>query len=277
VWETTLHTNFPGAITVQDFVTQTYSIVHGYGFTSNNTLPCVCLCRDEICSTLSDAINTQWESKITDLSDHDSIYHSRSFVFSSLAGMLNLGKTGLKAALGHSPVDYTGRRRYAFFVFPHVGISSTGVIGQVERVGIKDTDAACGALSLFRDDVISGKLNVTFDPSDAEYSMVKIKLAPKLKLINAQQPSIKDITEITYQTILEDLSDLLSLIDYSKSDIAVFTGIQIHSPHHVTYVQPRNMYSMVNGQILPVDFTTTHHYHQRHHSPHVHHSVTHNH
>ncbi len=47
-----------------------------------------------------------------------------------LLGMLFLGVTGMKAAISHAPYE-DGRQRYAFFAFPHIGISDRGTLGEV--------------------------------------------------------------------------------------------------------------------------------------------------
>jgi len=41
----------------------------------------------------------------------------------SLAGILTLGKTGLRAGMAHSPLDPKGRERYFFCTFPHIAVT----------------------------------------------------------------------------------------------------------------------------------------------------------
>lgn len=45
--------------------------------------------------------------------------------------MLFLGVTGMKAAVSHAPIDHTGRQKFVFFTFPHIGINDKGVLGEV--------------------------------------------------------------------------------------------------------------------------------------------------
>jgi len=255
-WENAMYANFPSAIYDKDFVEHTYQILNRYGFTNNNTLPCVCLCRDEICSRFHDAIDRQWQSDCSDVNSGDEETYSRSFTFSSLAGMLNLGTTGIRAALSHSPVDEAGKRRYVFFAFPHVGINKAGSLGKVERAGITEVAHACGALLLFRKELKSGQVQTLLDPTDIEYSLLKQRLLKLIDLSSGVIPSVKEITEIAYQVIVEDLTNLLSLVDPKLADIAVITGIQIHAPQNTTYIQPGKMYVVEGGITKPIDLSS---------------------
>lgn len=40
----------------------------------------------------------------------------------------------------------TGKARYVFFSFPHIAISSKGIVGSIGRPGQDKTNLACGAL-----------------------------------------------------------------------------------------------------------------------------------
>jgi len=240
-WETALRTNYPEAVVDKDFLTSIKHLLHEYGFKNNNTLPCVCLCRDEICCTLRDEIDVQWEAKT-----EDGKHYARSFTFSALGGFPNVGKTGLGAALGHAPVGQEGRRRYVFFAFPHIGLDKQGELGKLERQGITTIDHACGALLAFKRELNSGTVKIAYDPADAEYSLLKQHLLESLDLFKPESPSLKEITDAAHTVILKEITKLSELIDTEKSDFAVITGIQVHVPHGVSYIQPKSMWIVHN-------------------------------
>ena len=54
----TLH--YPNALSESDFVRQVSSLLSGHGFTGDNTLACVSVCRDELTRSLVDAIQVSW-------------------------------------------------------------------------------------------------------------------------------------------------------------------------------------------------------------------------
>jgi len=242
VWEEKLKEHFPGSVLDKDYLIETKRILKESGFKNDNTLPCVCLCRDEICCVFRDEIDVQWEART-----EDGKHYARSFTFSALGGLPNVGRTGFGAALGHSPVGTDGRRRYVFFAFPHIGIGKDGQLGKLERQGINTVDHACGALVQFERELEHGPFHVAFDPSDAEYSLLKQKLLASIKLFGGEPPKLAEITETAHKVISDELTTLLALVDTSKADYAVLTGIQIHAPHGATYIQPKSFFVVHNN------------------------------
>ena len=43
-------------------------------------------------------------------------------------------------------VQSSGKERYVFFSFPHIGIDSKGVVGNISRPGRAGMSCACGAV-----------------------------------------------------------------------------------------------------------------------------------
>ena len=114
-----LNEHFPNAIEEKEFVDNTYETLQKYGFTRDNTIACVSVCRDEVTVSLENAIQTVW---------------GEAFNLSSLAGLVFAGKTAFLAAHHHSP-NKDGRERYAYFGFSHIGIGPEGELGWVKRPG----------------------------------------------------------------------------------------------------------------------------------------------
>jgi len=136
-----------------------------------------------------------------------------------------------------------------FFAFPHIGISDTGRFGEVERPGHETPSSACGALVSFCKELQTGTLHLELDPQDIEYSLLKQRLLKKIQLFSGSPPSIKQLTDITHQTILEDISQLVeSSVDKNASDFAILTGIQIHTPGGASYIWPGTMYVVHDGK-----------------------------
>lgn len=231
-FETVLKTHFPEAMEEAAFVTQSLSQLKPHQFTAENSLPCVSVCRDELTRSLVDHIQAAW---------------GEAFNFSSLAGMIFAGRTGMGAALAHAPFDQTdGRERYVFFVMPHIGIDEDGTIGKCTRHGRPEKSSACGALVAFQKELSAGDVKLEFDPADAEQSMLKSRLT---KNICINKPDLLNITHLTHDAIVEDLEQLIDqMIDTGRADYAVFSGIQIHGPNQTQFVAPVKSYAVVKGE-----------------------------
>jgi hypothetical protein len=214
----------------QDFIQKTYSLLENYGFTSENALASVCVCRDEISQTLLTHVKHKW---------------GEAFNFSSLAGMFTAGKTGLKAAIHHAPrVD--SRERYVFYVIPHIAIDESGKTGFCKRKGIKEDSSACGALCLFLDELYTGTLHIKIDEEDIEESLLKRRLIKEITY--GDIPSLLELTHITRKVIQEDLEHAIAkVVDTSKSDYAMLTGIMVHALD-ANYIVPDKSYIVLKSK-----------------------------
>ena len=130
---------FPGAVREGEFVAATRDLLSPHGFTPDNTLACVAVCRDEIAGHLVGDVEQAW---------------GPSFSLASLAGMVTAGRSGIRAAIHHGPID-GGRQHLIIYAMPHVAIGEDGTVGQVLRPGVPHPSTACGALVAFREDVLA--------------------------------------------------------------------------------------------------------------------------
>lgn len=177
---------------------------------------------------------------------------------------MNCGKTGLRAAMSHSPVikheEGQARERYVFFAFPHVSVGESGEVGSILRRGRGKPSHACGALIAIQSDAKAGH-EITDDGDDFEYVTLKKKVLSETSNANGTKPpSLVDVTKAALKVITDDLERLiLKTVDCSTADYAVITGVQIHSGHQVPgepfrhervvdYVWPGTMYTVVKGQ-----------------------------
>lgn len=226
---------FPEAMKESDFVKKTYTALGPVGFTAENAIACVGICRDEITQPLIEKVKKTW---------------GEAFNFSSLAGMLFLGKTGFTAAEHHAPNE-DGRERYVFYALPHIAIDEEGTVGLCTRVHRKGKSGACGALMGFQKEMADGRLNLGLDFDDVEQSLIKMKLLQEIRYGNV--PDLLEVTRTALKVIQDDLKKLSRLtVDTKKNDYAAFTGIQIHGPSG-NYVWPSECYAVVNGKREALD------------------------
>ena len=226
-----LDAHFPGTISEADFVRSSYEALYSHGFSDENTIACVGVCRDEITRSLVDRIQKAW---------------GEAFNFSSLGGMLFLGRTGFSAAHHHAPVN-DGRERYVYFAMAHIAIDDDGNIGVCYRPGRPEASGACGALIAFRQEMLDGGLNLELDLDDIEQSLLKHRLFRKIRY--GDFPDLVELTKIAYEVILEDLERLVGeMVNTTVSDYAIISGIQIHGTDKEQYVWPGVKYVVKNGQ-----------------------------
>ena len=229
--------HFPGAMTKDSFLASTFERLAREGFSEENTLACVALCRDEIAGLLVRGVERYW---------------GHAFSLASLAGMVTAGRTGLGAAMAHAPT-HDRRRHIVVYAMPHIAIAADGTIGQVRRSGLSKPSSACGALVQFRDGLLAGEVEIEFNRLDTEQSLLSSRL---LSLIPyGEIPELVDLTKLTAATIEDDLREIIAQLledepsdEASAADHAMFTGVQIHGPDDTNYVWPRSAHIVIDRE-----------------------------
>lgn len=233
-WQTALIREFPEAVPQGQFVARTSEALHPHGFRADNTIAFASVCRDEITLALVEEIEHAW---------------GEVFMFSSLGGMLTLGKTGFLAAQRHAPIE-GGRERHVYYALPHIAIDAQGEFGAYHRPGRRNVSHACGALVAFQQELAGRSLQVALDPDDLEQSVLKQHLLRKLRY--GDVPNLVGLTRIAYAVILEELERMIGLtVDPGQGDYGLFTGIQIHVPEGRHFVWPGTGYVVVDGKRSP--------------------------
>ena len=228
-FEEVLKENFPVVFTEVDYVKKTYDVLKKFGFNAANTIACTDVCRDEISQPLVTLIKQKW---------------GEAFNLSSLAGMFFAGKTALLAAMHHAPI-VGSKERYVYYAFPHIAIGAKGELGACKRRGRTEQSNACGALNVFLEELKSRKPNLSMDNEDVELSLIKTRLLREIPY--GHIPDLMELTKITLKTIKEDLEHAIGkVVDISKSDYAMLTGIQIHAPDG-NYIWPSESYVVIDG------------------------------
>lgn len=230
-FDAVVQSHFPGASRLRPFVRRSaVSLIQDHGFTPANTLACVGVCRDEICRSLTEEVEAIW---------------GESFDLSSLAGILTVGKTGFSAAQSHAPV-VGGRRRYVFFLFAHIGVSSEGELGVTQRVGQSRPTAACGALVALQDDLQRGDSHAKVEWEDPEMSLLRLRMKRVQDL--GPKPDLMALTKAAHQATVQDFEELMSnSLDRSNEDFALVAGVEIHGPEGENWIWVENSYVVVDS------------------------------
>jgi len=245
--------HFPTALGVDDYLARVEILLGKSGFTGENSITVLNLCRDEVTNPLKRKVQTVF---------------GEPFNVHGLGGVLTCGVTGMKAGLSHAPVVQAGgREKYIFFSFPHIAIDSCGEPGKISRAA-RPGSHACGALLKVLGELNSHESCVEYheigekeehDAMDPEYSILKHRLERRIAAAGLKHVSFElvSLTSIAEQAITEDLETLISQsIDTSKADYAVVTGIQIHNwvdhfedgeEPNLDYMKPSKCYTVING------------------------------
>ena len=225
-----LRTHFPGALTEATYLSSSSLALGRLGFHADNTLACVGVCRDEICQPFVNRVRNAW---------------GEAFNLCSLAGFLFAGRTGYGAAMHHSP-EPDGRRRYVFYHMAHIALGPQGQVGTVHRRGQPGASGACGALLAFLKASEAGKVTGALDPDDVEMSLLSKALSERLP--GGRATDLVMLTRTVQQAITEQAERLVGLsVEQDRSDWAVLTGIQVHSPEGVDYVWPARSWAVTRG------------------------------
>ncbi|EFN53712.1 hypothetical protein CHLNCDRAFT_8957, partial [Chlorella variabilis] len=252
--------HFESALGADDFMQRVEMALYAFGFTGDNSIAMVNLCRDEVTLTLKHRIEETFGS---------------AFSTNGLGGVLTCGVTGMGAGFSHSPLCSSNKERYVFFSFPHISINASGEVGPMSRPGRPGQSCACGALIKATNEIKSEgltcncKIPGVHDAVDPEMSILKQRIARRLRHEGNTDESVKnlslvDITKVAERTISDDLEFLISkTVNTDKADYAVVTGVQIHnwandfedaSPN-MEFVAPTSAYVVVDGVKTHLDLT----------------------
>lgn len=148
------------------------------------------------------------------------------FKMGGLDGYPFTGLTGMAAFASHVPDDG------AVFIYygPHIGVTKTGTIGEIHRLGQHKSSGCCGAAKgalgkLLNDQIIAG--NVT----ELDYQMNTIEqilLKQKNRVLTASSP-LFEATEVIYEAIDQRINELVELTNYNCKYVILLGSILINS------------------------------------------------
>lgn len=165
---------------------------------------------------------------------------SGTFIMGGLAGYPFVGEIGLTAFSDHIPDGGA-----ALFIFgSHIGISGTGEVGKIKRVGQHRHTNTCGALMMVQQHVLSTSIH-QIDPADySEFQpeFLALRLLPKAEEIrNAEVPILKT-THLVYDEIEKEMLELIR--------------------HHPTFLNKYPVY-ILGGIIINTDETLPNYFSQK--------------
>lgn len=157
----------------------------------------------------------------------DSMSMKNPFQLGGLAGFPFTGITGFKAFASHVPDD-----GFAIFLYgPHIGISESGNLGSVLRVGQHDESTCCGALKGAVTNLSVSK-QAEFD-KELDYQQWKItdQLAQFQEEINSDDNPLMKATEKMFDCIDKRIKQLLvqTASHFEGNKIALVGGIIINT------------------------------------------------
>lgn len=229
-YQSVITEHFARALDESTFVDRTLAALAPSGFTADNTIACVAVCRDELCSSLQLEVRQTW---------------GEAFNMSSLAGVTFCGVTTFRTAHAHSPTDQN-KEHYVYFSMAHIGIGAGGELGQCMRKGRTGSSMACGALVALLGEIHCGSVSLEPDPNDTELSQLRQRLSQRVG--RGATPDLIELTEVVRLEALETLEHMIALtVDPANADYALFNGVQVHGPGQRSLVWPAVSYLVVDG------------------------------
>jgi len=253
----TVQEHFPTAVSMDDFLFKLEMALCAYGFTGENSIAVANMCRDEITCGLKYKIEKAYPLV---------------FNINGLGGGITCGVTGIGAGLSHSPKSVAGKARYVFFSFPHIAITSKGVLGTVGRPGQDQPNFACGALIAalgqlkaegLEDNLVAEGVHT---PKDPEYSILKQRIARRMvqEEVDPKDMDLVGITKVAERQISSDLEFLISkAVNPEVADYAIITGVQIHNwsdkfdddEPNLEFVAPSKVSVVIDGERTDLDLS----------------------
>ncbi|HEY3372223.1 MAG TPA: hypothetical protein VGK10_15315 [Prolixibacteraceae bacterium] len=152
-----------------------------------------------------------------------------TFIMGGLAGYPFVGEIGLTAFSDHIPDGGA-----ALFIFgSHIGISRSGEVGKIKRVGQHRHTNTCGALMMVQDHVLSTKIH-QIDPADySEFQpeFLALRLLPMADEIKRSPVPILKTTHLVYDEIEKEILKMIThqLGSFNKFPVYILGGIVINT------------------------------------------------
>jgi hypothetical protein len=218
-----IRTWYPNAITTIDYVNKLID------FAEDNLEiePGYIMLADSICS--DDVNSIQYPARAQEFLG--------PFKMGGLDGFPFTGLTGMAAFSSHAPDNGAVLITYG----PHVGITKSGTIGEIHRMGQSQNTDCCGAsrsalAKLKADKIVPGHItDIDFQMNTIE----QILFVQKDRILEANQP-LQEATEVIYEAIDARINELVEQTDFhcrfvilvgnvlinSDSDMGSFTSVE---------------------------------------------------
>jgi len=203
---------YADAVGTEEFLDRVEAELAPHGFTPTTALPLLSVCRDELMADFRREVRRRW---------------GHFFDLASLGGLPLLGRTGVRAALGHAPLDGV-RHRLVVLALPHVGLEG-GVVGAVSRPGVPGTTSACGAVVEASRALSAGVSGVVMDRHDVEESLLVARLHEVVG--TGTVPGLVELTALVRTAAVDELRLLAGELSTPEApvDVALVSGVLVHA------------------------------------------------
>jgi hypothetical protein len=148
------------------------------------------------------------------------------FKLGGLDGFPFVGLTGMGAFASHVPDEG------AVFVYygPHIGVSKTGTLGEIHRIGQHKNSGCCGAAKAALNNLTAGRI-VAGHITDIDYQMNTIEqllLAQQDRILQAALP-LHEATNVIYEAIDARIQELVARTSYNCRYVLLMGAVLINS------------------------------------------------
>jgi hypothetical protein len=148
------------------------------------------------------------------------------FKMGGLDGFPFTGLTGMGAFASHVPDDG------AVFIYygPHIGISKSGIVGEIHRMGQHKNTGCCGAAKGALNKLINNQI-IANNVTELDYQMNTIEqilLSQKNRILNANN-NLQEATEVIYEAIDKRINELVEKTNYNCKFVILVGAILINS------------------------------------------------
>jgi hypothetical protein len=234
---------FPGALPSSVANSRVVSVLRQRGFRPDNTVMGSSLCSDEI---------NEAPGSLVPLLQRE-LVRSGVFHLGGLGGLPFVGISGLDALVDHCPGKL-------FLVFgSHVGISETGVVGKILRIGMKQETSACGAaVAAYNAILASNAKKKEANALDSQEDYIVNKLGPKLGALQGKDDNevIAHVTRIMYDLVYEllkkELDQVASQSDFWNeiSEVVLLGGVVVNRGAGEDHFQPLTFESLTSKGVM---------------------------
>lgn len=204
---------FPNAISVKDLEQRVVSDLFERGFSPAKTIWGTSICADEVNNSIN-FLSGKFAAP-------------GAFRFGGISGYPFTGKTGVLAFASHIP-DNGG----AFILYgPHIGISSSGVVGEILREQQKVNSTCCGSIIAAINSVKSSNIPEVNSPSDLQQDSVINMLNVEKEGIFSSENAILSATEVIYQNSKSEINRVVKSLPeaFKNNNVYLMGGILINT------------------------------------------------
>lgn len=226
-----IHKWYPNAKTTIDTVNQLIDYIEEH----LDLEPSQVMLADSICS--DDVNSMQYPARTAEFLG--------PFKMGGLDGFPFTGLTGMGAFASHVPDNGAVLIYYG----PHIGITKTGDIGEIHRLGQHKTSGCCGAAKgalgkLMNNEIKAGHV------TDIDYQMNTIEqilLAKKSRILNAPTP-LYEATEVIFEAIDQRIHELVEKTTYNCKYVILQGAIHINSDNDMGSFSAARRSEIINLQ-----------------------------